>query len=116
MGDLSENAEYSEAKEAQTINESRILELEEQIREAVIVSEAKIKGVTQIGSTLKVKSELGGEKILKIVGSNESDPEKGWISNESPLGAAFLGKKKGDEITVQLPNKTACYKILEVKD
>lgn len=120
LGDLSENAEYSEAKDAQRINETKVAELEEQIRSAEVVSGEGIKGQIRIGSTIKVKSDKvkseKGTQSFKIVGTNESDPEQGWISNESPLGAAFINKKKGDKIEVQLPNKTACYKILEVKE
>lgn len=113
LGDLSENAEYSEAKEAQLMNESRIAELTEQIRQAQIVEAGSIKGIVQIGSLIKVKSN-NSEQVFKIVGANESDPSRGWISNQSPLGAAFLGKRKSDEIEVQLPSKKVCYKILEI--
>lgn len=115
LGDLSENAEYSEAKDSQGINEAKIAELEEQIRSAEVVSGLGIKGQIRIGSTVKVKSEKGTQSF-KIVGTSESSPEQGWISNESPLGAELINKKGGDKIEVQLPNKTACYKILEVRD
>ena len=113
FGDLSENAEYSEAKEAQNMNEAKIAELEAEVRSAEVVDEVQIKNLVQIGSTIKVKKDQV-ERIFKMVGANEADPEKGFISNESPLGAEFLGKKKGDNVDINLPSGVAKYKILEV--
>ncbi len=113
FGDLSENAEYSEAKDAQTMNDSKIAELEDQIRTAEVVDEVKIKNLVQIGSTIKVK-EGRDEKEYTIVGANEADPIKGLVSNESPLGMGFLGKNKGDNVEVQLPSRTAKFKIIDV--
>lgn len=113
LGDLSENAEYSEAKDAQRLNEARISEIQAQIRTAQVIDSLKIRDTIQIGSTVRILSNES-EKILKIVGANQSDPVKGLISNESPLGQVLLGRKKGDETEVQLPTKKMTYKILDV--
>jgi len=114
QGDLSENAEYSESKDAQATNEGRIQELEALIERAVIIDGAKNGSVVNVGSHLKVK--LGKETMeYRIVGASESDPLKGLISNESPLGSAFLGQKKGAKVSVTTPKGTAEYKIVEVK-
>lgn len=113
LGDLSENAEYTEAREEQAFNEGRIAELEEAVREAVIVEPHKKHDVASVGSTIRVKS-LNGEKSFTIVGPTESNPSNGFISNESPLGQAFLGRKKGDEVEVKIPSGIVKYKILEV--
>lgn len=111
MGDLSENAEYTEAREAQEFNEREILELEDLIKKAIVIGKIKSKDEIQIGSVFIVKSH-GKEQELTIVGSEEADPIQGKISNESPLGRSFLGKKKGDEVRVKTPRGEAKY-ILE---
>jgi transcription elongation factor GreA len=114
QGDLSENAEYAEAKSQQTENESRISELEMIIKNSQIVEHDNgTKGI-QIGSTFKVKWN-GSEAEFKIVGSNEADPLVFKISNESPMGKSFLGKKKGDEVTVETPGGKVKYKVLDLK-
>jgi transcription elongation factor GreA len=112
-GDLSENAEYIEAKEEQARVESRIFKLESILRNASIIKKTGAKDIVQIGSTIEVKK---GMKILEytIVGSNEANPEANLISNESPLGRAFLGKKKGDIIKTETPNGKAEYKIIKI--
>lgn len=112
MGDLSENAEYAEAREAQSFNEGRILELEERIKQAVVVPKKK-KGMVQVGSIVTVRSDEG-KKRFEIVGFGETDPEKNKISSESPLGQAFLNHKKGDKIEVQVPSGIIKYKIIKV--
>ncbi|PIU08451.1 MAG: transcription elongation factor GreA [Candidatus Moranbacteria bacterium CG_4_8_14_3_um_filter_34_16] len=114
QGDLSENAEYSEAKRQQAENEARISELEYLIKESKVVKYDKSVGVAQMGSTVKVKFN-GSEMKFQIVGSNESDPEKMKISNESPMGKAFLGRKKGEEVEVITPSMKIKYEILEIK-
>ena len=92
LGDLSENAEYQEAKDEQGLNEARIRELEEVIRNAVIISNDKgKKKCVEVGCTIKAKYD-GQEKEFTIVGPSEANPLAGFISNESPLGEAFLGK------------------------
>jgi len=115
LGDLSENTEYSSAREAQAFNEGRILELEEIIRNAVVVSSRKKKKKEiQIGSDISVK--CGNQvKHFTIVGSQEAEPEEGKISTESPLGKAFLGHKPGDIVEVKTPRGKMKYKILSIK-
>lgn len=110
LGDLSENAEYQEAKEEQSLLESRIGELEEILRNAVIIKKDAYSTLVQIGSTVRVKSEHG-EETFTIVGSEEADPKEGKISNESPLGKAFLGRKTGDKVEVKTPAGTFHYSI-----
>ena len=115
QGDLSENAEYAEAKEAQSLNEGRIEEIKAILENAVLISEGKSSGVVAVGSSIKVESKGSGAKNFVIVGAAESNPLEGFISNESPLGAAFLGRKKGESVKVKTPKGEAEYKILEVK-
>ena len=115
QGDLSENAEYSEAKSQQRENESRIIELENIIRTSQVVDKNGKNNVVEIGSEIEVKHK-DKKMIFYIVGSNEADPTQGKISNESPIGRVFIGKKKGEEIKVTLPSKKKIvYKILSVK-
>ena len=113
LGDLSENAEYIEAKEAQSFNEGRIGELEETIKDGLVIRNGQQHDVVVVGATVKVKSSRGDHQFT-IVGPAESDPAQGFISNESPLGSAFLGKKKGEEVEVKTPAGLAKYKILEI--
>ena len=114
LGDLSENAEYQEAKEEQSLVESRIGELEEIVRNAVIIKKDAHSNLVQIGSTVRVRSDLGDETFT-IVGSEEADPKLGKISNESPLGKSFLGNKAGDKVEVKTPGGTYTYSIVELK-
>jgi len=115
LGDLSENAEYSEAKDAQALNEGRILELSNTLKNVTIVENTNNdKEKIDMGSIVKVVSN-GQEKEYEIVSFNEADPLSGKISNESPLGMAFLNKKKGDEVMVETPRGEVKYKILNVK-
>ena len=116
FGDLSENSEYDEARNEQAKNESRILELQALIDNALIVDETKIDtSVISIGSTVKVyDNELEEEVEYSIVGSNEVDPLAGKISDQSPIGHALMGKTAGTEINVDTPAGTLTFKILEV--
>ncbi|MDO8559225.1 MAG: transcription elongation factor GreA [bacterium] len=115
FGDLSENAEYQETKEEQAFIEGRILELEELIRNATVVSEeADNKAYAQIGSTVLVSSGVKKE-AFKIVGMEEADPIAGKISINSPLGQAFLNQPKGAVVEVQTPKGIAQYKILKIE-
>jgi len=114
LGDLSESAEYTEAKEAQSLNEGRIEELKRVLENAVIISEHAGGGKVGVGSQLKLKSKHGVQ-MFTIVGAAESDPQAGFISNESPLGSAFLGRKKGEKIQVETPRGSVEYEIVEVK-
>ena len=113
LGDLSENAEYQEAKEEQSLIESQIVELEEVLRDAVVIKGHSTDQVT-IGSSVRVKSD-GGEELYTIVGSEEASPAEGKISNESPIGRSFLGHRVGDSIDVYTPGGTKSYTILEIK-
>ena len=113
-GDLSENAEYAGAKDAQTQLESRIFELERIVRNAAIIKKSAAGDTVRIGSTINVKKD-GKELRYTIVGSNESKPEANLISNESPLGKAFLGKKIGDTLEVNTPSGKAKYKIIKIE-
>ena len=114
QGDLSENAEYTEAKRQQADNERRIMELENQIRTSEVASFDKGSKAVQMGSSVKMKFN-GDEQIFEIVGSNEVDPLSYKISNESPIGKALMGKKAGEKIKVDTPSGEKEYKILEVK-
>ncbi len=115
LGDLKENAEYAEAKEAQSINEGRIEELKQILDNAVIFSDrATPSGIVGVGSHIKAQTDQSTREF-SIVGAAESDPANGRISNESPLGSAFLGHKKGDQVTAQTPKGAVKYTILEVK-
>lgn len=113
MGDLSENAEYSEAKDAQAFNEGRIIELQNLLKNLTVVENGNGKGIVGMGSKITVATD-NKEKEYTIVSFNEVNPVEGKISNESPLGHAFVGKKKGDEVTVETPKGKMQYKIIKV--
>lgn len=117
FGDISENAEYDEAKNEQAQVEERIMKLENMIRKAVIIDESSIDiNVVTIGSIVKVKDlEFEDEDEYTIVGSAEADPYDGKISNESPVGKALLGRRTGDTVDVQVPDGTAKFEILEIR-
>lgn len=115
-GDLSENSEYEEAKNEQAFVEGRILELEEKIKNAEIISDKHQTKTVQIGSTVEVKnlSKDGEKEVYTIVGSTEADPFDGKISNESPVGGALLDKKKGDKVSVKIPVGKVEYEIVKI--
>lgn len=115
LGDLSENAEYADAKDDQAWTEGRILKIEDVFIKAVIVDdiEKDSNSVVNVGCKIKVKHG-SQEKGFEIVGSQEADPLQGKISNESPLGKAFIGKKAGDDVEVEVPKGMMKYKILSV--
>lgn len=113
LGDLSENAEYDSAKEAQATNEGRIEEIKSILENAVIISTTDSGGIVRVGSSIKVESKKGVQPFV-IVGAAESNPGAGFISNESPLGSAFLGRQKGDKVEVKTPTGSVEYKIIEV--
>ncbi len=117
FGDLSENAEYDEAKSAQAANEQEIAELEQKIRNAKIINEKEIDLETvQIGNIVKVHDiEFDEDISYTIVGSTEVSLAENKISNESPLGKALLGSKKGDIVEVNAPAGIIKYKILDLK-
>ena len=116
-GDLSENSEYDEAKSAQEINENKIIELENKLRHAKIIDESEIDTKTvQVGNIVEVHDmEFDEDVTYTIVGSTEVDLSKNKISNESPIGSAFLGAKKGDIVSAKIPTGIAQYKILSIK-
>lgn len=116
LGDLSENAEYFEAKEAQSFNENRIAELEELFKNAVVIENSNEENVVRVGSTIEVKSSTGNLEKFIIVGSTEAKPQEGKISNESPLGRAFLGKKIGEEVEIKAPRSVIGYKIIKIEN
>jgi transcription elongation factor GreA len=113
-GDLSENSEYEEAKNEQAFIEGRILSLEHMVKNAKVVDEKHhSKQVVEIGSKVTIK--LGKEESeVNIVGSTESNPFESKISNESPLGMALLGSKKGAKVVVKSPGGEATYEILKL--
>ncbi len=114
LGDLSENAEYHQAREDQANIEERIVHLEQILKNAVIMDKHHT-GVVEVGATIKVtKKGDKEERQFTLVGSEEADSMAGKISNESPLGKALLGKKKGDQATVQTPKGDVVYTIKEI--
>ena len=116
FGDLSENSEYDEAKNAQAENEGKIAELENKLRYAKIIDESEIDTKTvQVGNIVKLYDEEYDEEVsYTIVGTSEVDLAQGRISNESPIGAALMGKKKGTTVEVHTPAGIAKYKILSI--
>jgi transcription elongation factor GreA len=110
-GDLSENAEYSSARDEQGINEARISEIENILKNADIIKEVK-KNTISLGSTVVLKN--GVEFEYKIVGAIEADPLDGKISNESPLGLELMGKKVGDSVTIGTAKGEAKYIIKSI--
>ena len=116
FGDLSENAEYDSAKDEQSMLEAEIFEIEHKLRTSRIIDEKEIDtSVVSIGCTVKLLDmEFNDELEFKIVGSSESDPKKKFISNESPVGSAILGKKVGDEVEVRAPSGVINFKILSI--
>ncbi|MFA5155280.1 MAG: transcription elongation factor GreA [Patescibacteria group bacterium] len=114
LGDLSENAEYSEAKDAQALNEGRILELTNTLKNVTVVEASHSNDKVTMGSRVTVKSATG-EHQYTIVSFNEADPADGKISNESPLGVAFLEKHKGDQVEVETPRGPVKYKIIKIE-
>lgn len=114
LGDLSENSEYTQARDEQNKVEMRIAELEDLIKNAVIIKKGAPSDIVTIGSV--VTATRGKTQVrYEIVGSNEANPEQGKISNESPLGKAFLERKIGETITVNSPAGTTEYKITKVE-
>jgi len=116
FGDLSENAEYEAAREEQTQIESEIREMEEILLTCQIADKKTTGGEIGIGSTVKLYDEEFDEELeYKILGSTESDPANGIISNNSPVGSALIGHKQGETVKVKTDVGVVVYKILEVK-
>lgn len=113
QGDLSENAEYSEAKHRQNENETRVMELEAIIKAATVVERTAQSTIVQVGS--KVAITCAGKKMsFEIVGSNEVDPTAGKISSESPIGKALMGKEKGASTEIDIPTGKMKCEIVEI--
>ncbi|WP_455542067.1 transcription elongation factor GreA [Intestinibacter sp.] len=117
FGDLSENAEYDEAKNEQAKLEEQILKLDEKLRKAVIIDESQIDlDIVTVGSIVKLYDFDFDEEIeYSIVGSAEADPFEGKISNESPVGKALLGSRVGEEVEVQVPDGVNKFKVLDIR-
>ncbi len=114
LGDLSENAEYHEAKDALALLENRIYQIEQTLKDAQLIEDQGAKkGVVHVGSTVVVEVR-GNTKTFTIVGSNEADPAAGKISNESPIGLSLLGAKVGETVDVATPAGTIEYRIIQV--
>ena len=116
FGDLSENSEYDEEKNAQAANETKIAELENKLRYAKIIDESEIDTKTvQVGNTVKVLDmDFNEEESYTIVGSTEVDLAQNKISNESPIGTALMGAKKGQIVEAQAPAGVIKYKIISI--
>ena len=117
FGDIAENAEYDDAKNEQALLEHRIATLEERMRDARVISKKDIaKDVVSIGSKVKLR-DIGAKQTFeyRIVGSAEANPAENKLSNESPVGKAIMGHKKGDVVEVAAPRGTTKFKILEIK-
>lgn len=117
FGDLSENAEYDEAKNEQAKLEEQILKLDEKLRKAVIIDESQIDlDIVMVGSIVKLYDFDFDEEIeYSIVGSAEADPFEGKISNESPVGKALLGARVGEVVEVQVPDGANKFKVLDIR-
>ncbi|MFO7265804.1 MAG: transcription elongation factor GreA [Bacillota bacterium] len=116
FGDISENSEYDDAKNEQAFIEGKIMQLEKMLRNAKVIDESEIEeGVVSLGSRVRLKDlEYGDEFEYIIVGSAEADPLNHRISNESPVGQAIMGKRKGTIVEVKAPDGVIKYQILEV--
>lgn len=117
FGDLSENAEYDEAKNEQARIEGQISELENMIRTAVVVeADAVSTKEVGVGSVVRVQDVDSGKEVeYKVVGATEADPLSGRVSNESPIGAALMGGKKGAKVSFEIPDGVRTLKILEIR-
>jgi len=111
-GDLSENAMYDAARDEQSFVEGRIAEIENILKHAAVISN-KGTGSVSLGSKVHVELEEGEQEYV-IVGSTEANPDKGYISDQSPIGKALLGKKPGDEVHVEVPSGTIVYRIKHI--
>jgi transcription elongation factor GreA len=116
-GDLSENAEYHAAKEAQGLNEAKVAELEDKLGRAEVIDPSKLSGTTvKFGATLTLSDEDSGDKVkYMIVGEHEADVKNGKISVNSPIARALIGKSKGDSAEVTTPRGARSYEILKIE-
>jgi transcription elongation factor GreA len=115
FGDISENSEYDDAKNEQAMLEARIAQLEERLRDAIVIDEAGLPDdVVSLGTHVTLKLPTG-EATFQVVGSAESDPDENRLSNESPIGKAILGRKKGETVDVVTPSGQIKIKIVAIK-
>ena len=114
LGDLSENSEYIEAREQQRLVETRIIELEDMTKNAVVIQKTGNTNTVAVGSTIEVTKDGQAFKFT-ITGSDEANPVEGLISNESPMGSAFMGKKLNQEAKVKTPSGEVVYKITKIE-
>lgn len=114
LGDLSENFEYHEAKQQMAFAHGRMQEIEYKLLNAVMFESGGGGDIVALGSKITIEKD-GVEKLYEIVGAQEADPLKGKISNESPLGASFLGRHTGDEVEVKTPRGTSLYKVKKIE-
>lgn len=114
FGDLSENMEYSAARQDQERNEARISEIEHILANVQVITAPKSDSKVVLGSTVKLKSQDGKTKEFQVVGTVEADPLNGKISDESPIGQALLGKKEGEDVEIKTPADTTVYKIVDI--
>lgn len=115
MGDLSENADYIMAKEDQAFLEGRILELQELLRTASIISDHAPAGVVSMGNRVTVQESGQNPETYVLVGAKEADPRQGKISNESPIGKAMLGKRVGDSFKFETPAGSVKMKVVAIE-
>jgi transcription elongation factor GreA len=117
FGDIAENAEYDDAKNEQALLEHRIAMLEERLRDAKVISKKDVaKDVVSVGSKVKLRDVSAKQTVeYHIVGSAEANPAQNKLSNESPVGKAIIGHKKGETVEVAAPRGSMKYKILEIK-
>ena len=116
FGDLSENAEYDEAKNEQSRLEAKIVEMENTLRNCIVVEDDEVRtDVVGVGNAVKVYNDtLKKEQVITIVGANETDPSKLKISSDSPIGAALLGARVGDVVNVEVPMGVMKLNVLEI--
>jgi transcription elongation factor GreA len=116
QGDISDNAEYEDAKNEQAFVEGRILELESKVRNAVLIAnEGNTSGKATLGCTVTILDDEGAKVRYTIVGSSEASPKDGRISNESPVGKSLLGRSVGEDVLVRTPGGSVNYTILSVE-
>ena len=117
FGDIAENAEYDDAKNEQMLLEHRIATLEERLRDARVIDKKEIpKDVVSVGSKVRLRDVAAKQTVeYQIVGSAEANPSENKVSNESPVGKAIMGKKKGETVEVAAPRGTIKLKIMDIK-
>jgi len=114
FGDLSENAEYTVARQEQERNENRISEIDNILQNLKLIVAPKNNSNVGLGSVVKLKSHDGKTKEFQVVGTVEADPLNGKISDESPIGQIIIGKKEGDEIEISTPSESTTFKIVNI--